>query len=95
MTLTNAVSAGASNLSFTRSLYAAAELDAPSEAKASPVSLLAARCLDRREKVIARVLAAATGFGAKPAVLVVGGVPVALLGTGEAGDAAGFDHCAG
>jgi hypothetical protein len=27
-------------------------------------------------------------------VLVVGGVPVALLGTGEAGDATGFDQCA-
>jgi hypothetical protein len=27
-------------------------------------------------------------------VLVVGGVPVTLLGTGEAGDATGFDHCA-
>jgi hypothetical protein len=27
-------------------------------------------------------------------MLVVGGVPVTLLGTGEAGDATGFDHCA-
>jgi hypothetical protein len=49
---------------------------------------------DRREKVVARVLAPATDFGAEPAVLVVGGVPVALLGTGEAGDTTGFDHCA-
>ena len=27
-------------------------------------------------------------------MLVVGGVPVALRGTGEAGDGTGFDHCA-
>jgi hypothetical protein len=47
---------------------------------------------DRREKVVARVLAAATDFGAEPAVLVVGGVPVTLLGAGEAGDATGFDY---
>jgi hypothetical protein len=49
---------------------------------------------DRREKLVARVLATATSFGAEPAMLVVGGVPVALRGTGEAGDGTGFDHCA-
>ena len=48
---------------------------------------------DRREKLVARVLAATAGFGAEPAVLVVGGVPVALLGTGDAGHCTGFDHC--
>src|SRR5213078_2507694 len=47
---------------------------------------------DRREKLVARALAAATDFGTEPAVLVVRGVPVALLGTGEAGDATRFDH---
>lgn len=49
---------------------------------------------DGREKVVARVLAAATSFGAEPAVLMVGGVPVALLRTREAGDGTGFDDCA-
>jgi hypothetical protein len=49
---------------------------------------------DRREKVVACLLAATTGFAAEPAVLVVGGVPVALLGTGEASHRTGFDHCA-
>jgi hypothetical protein len=47
---------------------------------------------DRREKLVARALAAPADFGAEPAVLVVRGVPVALLGTGEAGDATRFDH---
>jgi hypothetical protein len=50
--------------------------------------------LDRREKVIACLLAAATDFGADAAVLVVGGVPFALLGTSEASDRTCFDHCA-
>ena len=54
----------------------------------------APRLTDRREKVVARVLAAAADVGAKAAVLMVGGVPVTLLGTGEAGDATGLDHCA-
>jgi hypothetical protein len=34
------------------------------------------------------------GFGAEPAVVVVGGVPLALLATDAAGRRAGFDSCA-
>jgi len=49
---------------------------------------------DGREKVVACGLAAATSFGAEPTVLMVGGVPVALLRTHKAGDVTGFDHCA-
>src|SRR5204862_3160790 len=44
-------------------------------------------------KLVAGGLAAATDLGAEPAVLVVGGVPVALPGTDETGDATGFDDC--
>jgi hypothetical protein len=49
---------------------------------------------DRREKVIASLFAAAAGRRADAAVLVVGGVLVALLGTREAGRRASFEYCA-
>src|SRR5919204_4213568 len=47
---------------------------------------------DRREEIVARLLAATTDLGTEPTVLVMGGVPLALLGTGEAGRRTGFDH---
>src|SRR5260370_10465124 len=46
---------------------------------------------DRRGQLVARLLAAATDGGADATVLVVRGVPIALLGAGEAGDRTGFD----
>src|SRR5262245_13150883 len=46
----------------------------------------------RGEKVVASLLAAPASVGAKTAVFVVGGVPVALLGTGQASHCTGFDH---
>jgi hypothetical protein len=50
------------------------------------------RLADRLEKVVASLLAAATDFGAEPAVLVMGCVEVALGGTDEAGRRRGFDR---
>jgi len=47
--------------------------------------------LHRREQLAARPLAAAAGFGADPAVLVVMGVPPALISAGTAGCGAGLD----
>jgi hypothetical protein len=49
---------------------------------------------DRREKIVAGLLAAATHLGTDAAVFVVGGVAIALLGTGEARHRTCFDHCA-
>jgi hypothetical protein len=49
---------------------------------------------DRREEVVACLLATATDFGADAAVLVVGGVPFALLGADETGRRTSFDYCA-
>jgi hypothetical protein len=43
------------------------------------------------EEVVACLLAASTHLGAEAAVLVVGGVLLALLGAGQAGHGAGFD----
>jgi hypothetical protein len=51
------------------------------------------RLADRPEKVVARLLAAATDFGAESAVFVMGGVEVALACTDDAGRRTGFDHC--
>jgi hypothetical protein len=42
---------------------------------------------------VASLVAAPAGIGAKAAVFVVGGVPVALLGTGQASHCTDFDHC--
>ena len=47
--------------------------------------------LHRGEQPAARPLAAAAGFGADPAVLVVMGVPLALIPAGTAGCGAGLD----
>jgi hypothetical protein len=47
---------------------------------------------DRREEIVARLLAAATDLGTEPTVLVVSGMPLALLGTGQAGRRTGLDH---
>lgn len=52
------------------------------------------RSANRREKVIASLLAAAADCGADATVLVVRGVELALLGAGEAGRRTSFDHCA-
>jgi hypothetical protein len=46
-----------------------------------------------RKKVVTGLLAAATDFGAETAMLVVSGMPVALLATGQAGRPTGFDGC--
>ena len=43
------------------------------------------------EEVVAYLLAASTHLGAEAAVLVVGSVPLALLGAGQAGHRTGFD----
>ncbi len=47
--------------------------------------------LHRCEQLIARLFAAAAGFGADTAVLVVMGVPLALISTCTAGCGAGLD----
>jgi hypothetical protein len=47
------------------------------------------RCAD----VVARLLASTTHLRANATVFVMGGVPFALLGTGEARRGAGFDDC--
>jgi hypothetical protein len=49
---------------------------------------------DRPDQVVAGLLAAAAGFGAYAAMLMVGGVLLALLATGAAGHCAGLDRCA-
>lgn len=46
---------------------------------------------DRREKVIAGLLATVTDLGANTAMLMVGGMALALLRAGEAGRRTGFD----
>ena len=47
---------------------------------------------ERVEKVVARLFAAATDFGADAAVLVMSSVEVALFGTDDASHRTGFDH---
>jgi hypothetical protein len=49
---------------------------------------------NRRYEVVTCILASATDFGADAAVFVVGGVPLALLCTGNTSRRTGFDHCA-
>jgi hypothetical protein len=47
----------------------------------------------RCANVVARLLASPTHFCAEATVFVMGGVPFALLGTGEARRCAGLDDC--
>jgi hypothetical protein len=65
-----------------------ASVDRAEAAPGPPLGSLA----DRREKVVACCLATATDFGADAAVLVVGSVPVTLLGTDETGSRTRFDY---
>ena len=48
---------------------------------------------NRCDQVAAGLLAAAAVLGANAAVIVMGGMPLALITTGSAGGRAGFDHC--
>jgi hypothetical protein len=49
------------------------------DTRAPALRKLAELSRDRREDVVAGLLAAAASLGAHPAVLVVGGMPLALL----------------
>lgn len=58
--------------------------------------ILSHPCLhdDNREKVVACLFAAATDLGTDAAVLMVSGMPFALVGRGEAGRRTRFEHLA-
>ena len=47
---------------------------------------------NRRDEVVARLLAATADLGANAAVLMMGGVPLALVTAGFAGRRARLDH---
>ena len=64
--------------------------DSRSEAPSNGLDPLTA-LLHRCEQRVARLLAAAAGFGADPAVLVVMGMPLALISTGTTRCGAGLD----
>ena len=70
--------------------WARSRRDSRSEAPSNGLDPLTA-LLHRCEQRVARLLAAAAGFGADPAVLVVMGMPLALISTGTARCGAGLD----